>query len=465
MITKKGSFSLKKNDKSIYYTSATMNCQSQDYKSTERKDHMRVLVIGNGGREHAICYGLKKSPEVTELYCAPGNPGTAQIAENVAIKVEDIDALADFAAEKKMDLVVIGPEVPLCLGAADAIRAKGIPVFGPSKSGAQLEGSKDFSKHFMDKYGIPTAKYGSFDNREDAVAYVKSEYAAGRAVVVKADGLAAGKGVIVAANEQEALDAVATCFDGAFGAAGARVVIEELLIGEEASILALTDGINILPLVSSQDHKRLLDNDMGPNTGGMGAYSPAPVVTDAVMEEVRQNVLIPFLKGVQAEGFLYRGIIYAGIMVTADGAKVLEFNVRFGDPETEAILPRLESSLFDALYKTAAGKLADAELVWTKDPSVCIVMASGGYPAGPILKGYPVSGIADAEENGSIVFHAGTTVENGVLKNAGGRTLVVANVGKTMEEAVAKAYDAVKKISWEHVQYRSDIAKRAFIKR
>lgn len=427
------------------------------------KMNMDVLVIGNGGREHAICRGLKLSPGIGKLYCAPGNPGTALIAENVPLKVEDIEGLAAFAEEKKVGLVVVGPEVPLCLGVADAIRGKNIPVFGPSKAGARLEGSKDFSKHFMDKYGIPTAAYGSFDNCEDAIAYVKKEYAAGREVVVKADGLAAGKGVIVAQNEQEALDAVKSCFDGAFGAAGARVVIEELLIGEEASILALTDGNSVVPLVSSQDHKRLLDNDMGPNTGGMGAYSPAPVVTDAVMEEVRQNVLIPFLKGVQAEGFLYRGIIYAGIMVTAQGAKVLEFNVRFGDPETEAILPRLESSLLDVLLKTAEGRLSEAELVWSAKPSVCIVMASGGYPAGPLQKGYPITGIAEAEKNGSIVFHAGTVCgEDGVLKNSGGRTLVVANVGDTMEEAVANAYAAVKEISWEHVQYRSDIAKRAF---
>lgn len=427
---------------------------------------MDVLVIGNGGREHAICHGLKRSPGIGKLYCAPGNPGTALIAENVAIKVEEIDALAEFAAEKGVGLVVVGPEVPLCLGVADAVRAKGIPVFGPSKDGARLEGSKDFSKHFMDKYGIPTAKYGSFDKREDAIAYVKSEYAAGRAVVVKADGLAAGKGVIVAGCEQEALDAVEICFDGAFGSAGARVVIEELLIGEEASILALTDGNTVVPLVSSQDHKRLLNDDMGPNTGGMGAYSPAPVVTDAVMEEVRQNVLLPFLKGVQTEGFLYRGIIYAGIMVTKDGAKVLEFNVRFGDPETEAILPRLESSLLDALYKTAVGELAAAELVWTKDPSVCIVMASGGYPAGPIDKGHAITGIAEGEANGSIVFHAGTKTDaDGKLTNSGGRVLVVTHVADTMENAVAKAYEAVRQIHWENAQYRTDIAKRAFIKR
>ncbi len=424
-----------------------------------------VLVIGSGGREHAICHALSRSPETGKIYCAPGNPGIAQIAELVPIKVEEIEKLADFAAEKGVSLAVIGPEVPLCLGAADLIRAKGIPVFGPSKAGALLEGSKDYSKHFMDKYGIPTAAYGSFDNREDAIAYVKKEYAAGRGVVVKADGLAAGKGVIVAQNEAEAVEAVEICFDGAFGSAGARVVVEELLTGEEASILALTDGINIQPLASSQDHKRQLDNDMGPNTGGMGAYSPAPVVTDAVMEEVHQKVLIPFLKGVQAEGLLYRGIIYAGIMVTAQGVKVLEFNVRFGDPETEAVLPRLESSFYDAALKTAEGKLNEANLVWSAKPAACIVMASGGYPAGPIDNGNAISGIAEAEATGAIVYHAGTKMTNGELVNAGGRVLVVANLGDDMRAAVGGAYEAVHKISWKNVQYRSDIAKRAFIKR
>ena len=427
---------------------------------------MDVLVIGNGGREHAICHGLKRSPGIGKLYCAPGNPGTALIAENVAIKVEEIDALAEFAAEKGVGLVVVGPEVPLCLGVADAVRAKGIPVFGPSKDGARLEGSKDFSKHFMDKYGIPTAKYGSFDNREDAIAYVKSEYAAGRAVVVKADGLAAGKGVIVAGCEQEALDAVEICFDGAFGSAGARVVIEELLIGEEASILALTDGNTVVPLVSSQDHKRLLNDDMGPNTGGMGAYSPAPVVTDAVMEEVRQNVLLPFLKGVQTEGFLYRGIIYAGIMVTKDGPKVLEFNVRFGDPETECVIPRLKSSLYDVMFKTAECRLAEADLVWSEEPSVCIVMASGGYPAGPLDKGHTIYGIEEAEKTGAIVFHAGTTAQaDGTVANSGGRVLVVTKVAPDMTDAIKGAYEGVSKIKWEGEQHRTDIAKRALIKR
>ena len=423
---------------------------------------MDVLVVGSGGREHAICWGLKRSPEIGKLYCVPGNPGIAQIAETKAIAVEQIDDIANFAAEKQVGLVVIGPEVPLCLGLADKVRAKNIPVFGPSKEGAKLEGSKDFSKKFMETYGIPTAKYASFDQLEPAEDYIRQEYAAGRGVVVKADGLAAGKGVIVASNEQEALQAVKDCFSGSFGSAGAKVVVEELLIGEEASILALIDGKTVLPLVSSQDHKRLLNGDKGPNTGGMGAYSPAPVVTDAIMQEVQENVLMPFLKGVQAEGFDYRGLIYAGIMVTKDGCKVLEFNVRFGDPETEAIIPRLNSSLLDALLKTAQGRLAEAVLEWNPNPSICIVMASGGYPTDAIRKGFPIAGIEDAEKDGAIVFHAGTARnDEGQLVNKGGRCLVVASVKENMADTIRAAYDAVKKISWTDVQYRSDIAHRA----
>ena len=423
---------------------------------------MDVLVVGSGGREHALCWGLKRSPGIGKLYCVPGNPGIAQIAETAPIPVESLDAIAAFAEEKKVGLVVVGPEVPLCLGLADVIRARGIPVFGPSKEGAKLEGSKDFSKKFMDTYGIPTARYGSFDNEKDAVAYIRNEYAAGRAVVVKADGLAAGKGVVVAESEADAVRAVKECFAGAFGSAGMRVVVEELLIGEEASILALTDGKTVVPLVSSQDHKRLLDGDKGPNTGGMGAYSPAPVVTDAVMEEIRQKVLIPFLNGVKKEGFDYRGLIYAGIMVTDKGCRVLEFNVRFGDPETEAVIPRLDSSLLDVLLKTAEGRLSEAELKWNPDPCVCIVMASAGYPAGPVQGGFPIAGIEDAEKAGALVFHAGTALnDGGVLVNKGGRCLVVAETGKTMEESIRRAYEAVHKIHWKGVQYRLDIAKRA----
>lgn len=422
---------------------------------------MDVMVVGSGGREHALCWGIKRSPGADRLYCVPGNPGIAQIAECISLKDNnDMQELADLAASKKVGLVVIGPEVPLCLGAADAIRAKGIPVFGPTKSPARLEGSKDFSKQFMVKYGIPTARYQTFTEPDAAAAYVRSEYAQGRSIVVKADGLAAGKGVIVAENMQQALDAVDECFSGAFGKAGARVVLEELLIGEEASILALTDGKTILPLVSSQDHKRLLDHDEGPNTGGMGAYSPAPVVTDALMAQIDREVLQPFLNGVQQEQFDYRGIIYAGIMVTAEGPKVLEFNVRFGDPETEAIIPRLDSSLLDALLKTAQGRLAEATLVWNPAPSVCIVMASAGYPSA-VRKGYEISGIEEAEATGAVVFHAGTACKDGKLLNSGGRCLVVTKVGCNMIDSIQGAYEAVAKITWEGVQYRKDIAKRA----
>ena len=421
---------------------------------------MKVLVLGSGGREHAICRGLSLSPEVDKLYCSPGNPGIAQIAECVALPSGDNEAVADFAAEKHIDLLVVGPELPLCQGVADAVRARGIAVFGPSKAGAQLEGSKDFSKKFMVKYGIPTAKYASFSDCESALKYVASEYAAGRGVVVKADGLAAGKGVIVASCREEAENAVRSCFSGAFGAAGSLVVLEELLEGEEASILALTDGKTIVPLVSSQDHKRLLDHDRGPNTGGMGAYSPAPVVTDSLMNEVMEQVLNRFLAGIQAEKLEYRGIIYAGIMVTKSGPKVLEFNVRFGDPETEAVLPRLKSSLFDVLYKTANGRLAQASMTWSDCPCVGVVMASEGYP-GSLKKGFPISGIAEAEASGCVVFHAGTALKDGKVVNSGGRVLVVSAEGATVADAVKKAYEGVKKIHWEGVQYRSDIAWRA----
>lgn len=421
---------------------------------------MNVMVLGGGGREHAICRGLKHSPEVTKLYCSPGNPGIAQIAECVALPAGDIQAVADFAAEHQIDLVVVGPELPLCQGVADAVRAAGIPVFGPSKDAARLEGSKDFSKKFMVKYGIPTAAYASFTDKESALEYVRKEYDAGRGVVVKADGLAAGKGVIVAACRKDAEDAVEECFGGAFGTAGSVVVIEELLIGEEASILALADGKTVIPLVSSQDHKRLLDDDKGPNTGGMGAYSPAPVVTDALMKEIDEKVLQRFLKGVREEKLDYRGIIYAGIMVTKDGPKVLEFNVRFGDPETEAILPRLESSLADVLMKTAQGRVSEINMKWSEKPSVCVVMASEGYP-GTLRKGFEITGIEDAEKDGAIVFHAGTSVRDGKIVNSGGRVLVVTADGEQVTDAIAKAYEAVAKIHWTGVQYRHDIAKRA----
>ena len=421
---------------------------------------MDILLIGSGGREHAICRGLRKSAQVGKIYCAPGNPGMAQIAECVTLPPGN-DAVAEFAEKNGIGLVVVGPEAPLCEGVADAVRAKGIPVFGPSGAAARLEGSKDFSKAFMVKYGIPTAAYATFTDPEKAEAYIRSEYAAGRGVVVKADGLAAGKGVIVASSPEEALNGVRECFAGAFGKAGYRVVIEELLEGEEASILALTDGKTIVPLVSSQDHKRQLDGDRGPNTGGMGAYSPAPVVTPALMEEVRRSVLDNFLRGIREEKLDYRGIIYAGIMVTKNGPKVLEFNVRFGDPETQAVLTRFDGDLADTLLKTANCELEKADLVWSPEPAVCIVLASGGYPAS-VDKGHEISGIEAAERDGAIVYHAGTALKDGKLVNSGGRVLGVTARGSDLREAVRKAYEAVSKISWTGMQYRKDIARRAF---
>ena len=390
---------------------------------------MNILVLGSGGREHAICRSLKLSPETKRLVCIPGSPGIAQIAECPAdVPGSDWAAIADWTAANGIDFVVVGPEAPLCGGAADLIRAKGIPVFGPSK---------------------------------DARAYVNAQYDAGRELVVKADGLAAGKGVIVSKDRADALAAVDACFSGAFGAAGARVVLEELLVGEEASIFALVDGKTITALASSQDHKRQLDGDMGPNTGGMGAYSPAPVVTDALMAEVQKKVLDPFLAGIQAEKLDYRGLIYAGIMVTKDGPKVLEFNVRFGDPETEAVLPRLRSSLADALYRTATGRLAEVKLDWNPDPCVCVVLASGEYPAGPIVKGHVISGIEEAEAKGAVVFHAGTAMQDGKFVNKGGRVLVVSKSAPTIQAAIDAVYKALAPISWENMQYRRDIAKKA----
>ena len=422
---------------------------------------MRILVLGGGGREHAICDGLYRSPELEKLFCIPGNPGISKIAECISdISAEDPVKVADFAEANKIDLVMVGPEAPLVAGVTDEIRKRGIAAFGPSKEAAQLEGSKSFAKDFMMANDIPTAAYAVFTEKAPALAYIASEYAAGREVVVKADGLAAGKGVIVAANQKEAEEAVEECFGGTFGNAGSRVVIEELLIGEEASILALTDGESILPLASSQDHKRLLDGDKGPNTGGMGAYSPAPVVTESLMAEVQEKVLQNFVKGLKKAGLFYRGIIYAGIMVTKNGPKVLEFNVRFGDPETQAVLPRLESSLADALMKVSQGKCKDVELVWKKAKSVSVVLASGGYP-GSVEKGFPISGLEEAEKAGCRIYHAGTALKDGKIVNAGGRVLAVTAYGEKIEDAIANAYKGVEKISWEKMQYRKDIAGKA----
>ena len=335
----------------------------------------KVLVIGSGGREHALVWQLKQSPQVGKVFCAPGNAGIAADAECVDIKVNELDKLVAFAKENAIDFTVVGPEAPLCDGVVDKFQEAGLAIFGPDKAAAQLEGSKDFAKKFMLKYGIPTAASGTFDSADEACAYIDSQYAAGaKGIVVKADGLAAGKGVLVAENKENAKAFVKECFDGAFGAAGTRVVIEERLLGEEASILALTDGKTIVRLVSSQDHKRIYDRDKGPNTGGMGAYSPAPVVTDAVAKRIDDEILTPFLKGINAEKLNFKGVIFCGLMINKGVPKVLEFNVRFGDPEIQPVLRRFQGDWYDVLYKTATGNLDKADINWSDDAAVSVVI-------------------------------------------------------------------------------------------
>ncbi len=422
---------------------------------------MNILVVGSGGREHALCWKLRQSPLTEKLYCAPGNAGIADVAECVNIGVEDGDKLVEFAKANDIAFAVVGPEAPLCAGVGDKLRAAGLRVFGPNAEGAQLEGSKDFAKRFMNKYNIPTARSATFTDAAAAKEYINKEFAAGvEGIVVKADGLAAGKGVLVADSAGSANAFVDECFGGAFGASGATVLIEECLFGEEASILALTDGKTIVPLVTSQDHKRIYDDDQGPNTGGMGAYSPAPVVNDKVMEQIKTEILDRFLAGIQAENIFYRGVIFVGIMVTGGVAKVLEFNVRFGDPEIQPVVRRFDGDWADALYKTADGRLAEADLVWSEDPAVSVVIAAGGYP-GSYRKGDVITGLADAAEAGAVVFHAGTAFKDGAVVSAGGRVLGVSARGKTIQDAIANAYKGVEKIHFDDCFSRKDIGAKA----
>ncbi len=421
---------------------------------------MDILVVGGGGREHAICWKLSQSPLARKIYCAPGNPGISSVAECVPIPVADIASLAKFARENSIGLTVVGPEVPLCAGIADSFKEQGLKIFGPGKAAAALEGSKIFSKQFMNRNGIPTAKFNVFENKNEALSHLDANFDPRAGIVVKADGLAAGKGVIVAKTIEDARKAIESCFSGEFGDAGRKVLIEEMLLGEEASILALCDGNCIVPLASSQDHKRAGDGDSGPNTGGMGAYSPAPVVTGSLMAEIDETVLQRFLRGIQEEKLGYCGIIYAGIMVTKKGPMVLEFNVRFGDPETQAVLPRLKSDLLDAMLAAADGRLSGVNLLWDERPSVSVVMVSGGYP-GSYKKGFQISGIADAQASGAIVFHAGTSLRDGKIVNSGGRVLAVTALGRDIPDAISKSYKAVSMISWEGEFHRKDIAQRA----
>ncbi len=422
---------------------------------------MNILVLGGGGREHAITWALAKSPRTDELFVAPGNGGTADIAQNVAgLSAEDGEAVLAFVKEHAIDLVVIGPEAPLVAGVADVLRAAGVAVFGPDAQGAQLEGSKTYSKEFMDANGIPTARYSSFTELEPALAYV---HELGAPIVVKADGLAAGKGVVVAETVEEAEEAVHSCFDGAFGSAGSRVLIEECLTGPECSLLAFVSGGKAHCMATAQDHKRAFDGDCGPNTGGMGVYSPVPIVTDdelAVMTRVMETSAAATAKAPFEHD--YRGVLYGGFMLTPQGPKVLEFNARFGDPETQVVLPRLKTDLVDVMMAVAEGRPDDIHLEWDNQWAVCVVLASAGYP-GKYEKGKVILGVEDAEDmDGVKVFHAGTARNaDGELITAGGRVLNVVALGKTFDEARQKAYEACDVINFEGKQLRSDIGAKA----
>ena len=422
---------------------------------------MNILVIGGGGREHTLAWKLAQSPSATKLYAIPGNPGMAAVAECVSgISIEDNEAVVAFAEEHAIDLAVIGPEVPLTNGIVDAFEAAGILAFGPRKAAAELEGSKAFSKGLMKKYGIPTAKYEVFTDAEAAKDYVRQE---GAPIVIKADGLAAGKGVIVAETLDEALAAVADIMeDQEFGAAGNRVVIEEFMEGEEASLLCFTDGETIVPMISSQDHKRAYDGDKGPNTGGMGTYAPAPVMTPAMIEATKEKILKPVIAAMKQEGRTYQGCLYAGLMITKDGPKVVEFNARFGDPETQVVLPLLKSDLVDIMVACAKGdgSLKDLDIAWSDGAAVCVVLASGGYPKS-YRKGYEITGLDEAEKLGCHVFHAGTAERDGSVVTAGGRVLGVVAEAADVRAAVDKAYQGVNVIDFKDKMFRHDIAHRA----
>lgn len=419
---------------------------------------MNVLVIGGGGREHAFVWKISQSPLVNKIFCAPGNAGIAQLAECLPIDPADVEALLAAANERKIDLTVVGPEAPLVAGVVDAFEKAGHRVFGPRKVAALLEGSKVFAKNFMARYGIPTADFKVFEEAGEAREYIANHV---DACVVKADGLAAGKGVIVAGSKEEALAAVQQIMvDKAFGSAGDKIIIEELLEGEEVSILAFTDGNTIVPMVSSQDHKRVYEGDKGPNTGGMGAYSPAPVYTEDIHEIVVRDILKPVVSGMSAEGVRYQGVIYAGLMLTEQGPKVLEFNVRFGDPETQPVLFRLETDLVEIMEAVVEGRLHEVDISWSEQSSVCVVLASGGYP-GYYEKGKTIHGLDVPPEEDVFVFHAGTAIEEGKIVTSGGRVLGVTARGGSVKDALEKAYGCIKDINFDHMYYRRDIGYRA----
>jgi len=416
---------------------------------------MKILIVGGGGREHTIAWKLVQSPLVDKLYCAPGNGGISALAECVNIAATDIDSVVKFVGDNDINLTVVAPDDPLVLGMVDALEAKGFKAFGPRKNAAEIEGSKAFSKDLMKKYNIPTAKYETFDNSGDAIAYVRTQ---SMPIVVKADGLALGKGVIIAQTVAEAEDAVRGMMDdGKFGNAGSRVVIEEFLTGPEVSVLAFTDGKTVCPMVSAQDHKRAYDGDKGLNTGGMGTFSPSRIYTGELAEICMSTVFQPTVDAMNAEGRTFKGVLYFGLMLTADGIKVIEYNCRFGDPETQVVLPRLKSDLAEIMLAVIDEKLSDMQIEWADNAAVCVVMASGGYPES-YEKGYAISGIANAENSGDItVFHAGTAIKDGEIVTAGGRVLGVTAVADELNAAIKSAYAGVDKIAFRDAHFRTDI--------
>jgi phosphoribosylamine--glycine ligase len=414
------------------------------------------LVIGKGGREHAILWALKKSPRVKQLYCAPGNAGIAALAECVPIQEHEFEKIARFALDTAIDLVVVGPEDPLSDGIVDYLEERNIPVFGPRQNAAVIESSKVFTKELLRKYSIPTAAYETFERYEDALAYVRKQ---GAPIVIKADGLAAGKGVVVAQTLEEAEQALEEIMvKKVFGRTGDRVVVEEYLQGQELSILSFVDGKVVRPMLPAQDHKPVFDGDKGPNTGGMGTYSPLPHFPQSIIDEAVENIIRPTAEAMVKEGRPFRGVLFAGLMATKNGVKTIEFNARFGDPETQVVLPLLETDLADILLAAINGKLEDIEIRWSQDAAVCVVLASGGYP-GSYPKGIPIYGLDEVRD--SVVFHAGTAEKDGQIVTNGGRVLGVTARGATIEEARAKAYGDIERIRFEGMQYRKDIALKA----
>ncbi len=419
---------------------------------------MRILVIGGGGREHAILWALKKSDKVKELFCAPGNAGIAKLAECVPIAVSQFDELTAFAKDASIDLVFVGPDDPLADGIVDAFEAAGIPAFGPNKLAAEIEGSKIFMKDLLKKYNIPTAKYETFTDYEAALSYLREQEVP---IVIKADGLAAGKGVTVAFTREEAETALREAMvDKVFGDAGNQIVIEEFLEGQEMSILAFVDGETVKPMVPAQDHKPIFDGDKGPNTGGMGTYTPLPHIPQSIVDDAIANIIIPTAKAMVSEGRPFRGVLFAGLMITKDGPKTIEFNARMGDPETQVVLPRLKTDLVDIVLAAMNGRLGEMDIEWSDEAAVCVIAASEGYP-GSYPKGRAITGIEAAEAQGALVFHAGTAFKDGELVTSGGRVLGIVGLGCDIAEARKRAYEAVSVIEFEGMQNRSDIAAKA----